>query len=89
MKLRRPSRITREKTLLHNHCNARQRTGFNSRSVYVGFVVDKVALGKFLFEYFGFSLAVLFHGCSMHIHLLIHLIHQRSYTISVTDRVVE
>ena len=45
MKLRSPSRITREKTLLYDHCNARERTEFNSRPVYVRFVVDKVALG--------------------------------------------
>jgi hypothetical protein len=45
MKLRRPSRITREKTLFYNHCNAREKTGFNSRPVYLRFVVDKVALG--------------------------------------------
>jgi hypothetical protein len=45
MKLRRPSKITREKTLLYKHCNARERTGFNSRPAYVRFVMDKVALG--------------------------------------------
>jgi len=45
MKVRRPSRITREKTLLFNHCNAKERTGFNSRPFYVRFVVDKVTLG--------------------------------------------
>jgi hypothetical protein len=32
-----------------------QRAGFDPRSGYVGFVVDKVALGQVFCKYFGFS----------------------------------
>jgi hypothetical protein len=35
--------------------------GFNLRSVYVGFVVDRVVLGQDLSEYFGFLCQFLFH----------------------------
>jgi hypothetical protein len=31
--------------------------GFNPRAVLVGFVMDKVALGRFFFEYFSFPLS--------------------------------
>jgi hypothetical protein len=31
----------------------------------VGFVVDNVALGQFFSEYFGFSLLISFHQCSI------------------------
>jgi len=31
--------------------------GFNTRTGYAGFVVDKVALGEVLFEYFRFVLS--------------------------------
>jgi hypothetical protein len=35
-----------------------RRPGFDCRSVRVGFVVDKVALGQVFFEYFGFPLSI-------------------------------
>jgi hypothetical protein len=40
-----------------------QRQGFTTRSVHVGFVVDKVTLGQFFSEFFHFPLSVsLYHG---------------------------
>jgi hypothetical protein len=42
-----------------------RRPGFDLRSVHVGFVVDKVALGRFFPEYFGFLLSVSFLRCSI------------------------
>jgi hypothetical protein len=43
-----------------------RRPGFDPRSVQVGFVVDKVALGQvFPPEYFGFTLSSSFHRCSI------------------------
>jgi hypothetical protein len=33
--------------------------------VHVGFVLDKVALGQDFPEYFGFSLSIAFHRCSI------------------------
>jgi hypothetical protein len=39
--------------------------GFDPGSVHVGFVVDKVALGQVLPQYFGFPLSVSFHRCSI------------------------
>jgi hypothetical protein len=42
-----------------------RRSGVDPGSVYVGFVVDKVALGQVFFpEYFGFPLSVSFHRCT-------------------------
>jgi hypothetical protein len=41
------------------------RSEFDPGSVHVGFVVDKVALGQDVLEYFGFSLSVSFHQCSI------------------------
>jgi hypothetical protein len=38
-----------------------QRPGFTPGSVYVGFVVDKVALGQVSSDFFGFSLSLSFH----------------------------
>jgi hypothetical protein len=34
-------------------------------SVHVGFVVDQWILFRFYLEYFGFSLSLLFHQCSI------------------------
>jgi hypothetical protein len=34
-----------------------QTLGFNPRTGYAGFVVDKVAMGEVLFEYFRFPLS--------------------------------
>jgi hypothetical protein len=42
-----------------------RRPGFDPGSVYVGFVVDKVALGQVFPEYFGLPLSFLFHRCSI------------------------
>jgi hypothetical protein len=43
-----------------------QRTGFDPASVHMGFVVDNLALGRvFLPQYFGFSLSISFHRCSI------------------------
>jgi hypothetical protein len=43
-----------------------RRPGFDPRSVHVGFVVDKVALGQvFPPEFFGFPLSISFHRCSI------------------------
>jgi hypothetical protein len=43
-----------------------RRPGFDSGSVHVGFVVDKVALGQvFPPEYFGFPLSISLHPCSI------------------------
>jgi hypothetical protein len=41
--------------------------GFDPRSGYVGFMVDKVALGQVLFEYFGFPCRFLFRRL-LHTH---------------------
>jgi hypothetical protein len=38
---------------------------FDPGSVYVGFVVDKVALGQGFPEYFGLPQAISFHQCSI------------------------
>jgi hypothetical protein len=39
---------------------------FDSGSLHMEFVVDKVALGQFFFpEYFGFALQIAFHRCSI------------------------
>jgi small ligand-binding sensory domain FIST len=40
---------------------SQRRPGFVPGSVFVGFVVDKVALGRFSSEFFDFSLSVSFH----------------------------
>jgi hypothetical protein len=43
-----------------------RRPGFDHGPVYVGFVVEKVALGQvFPPEYFGFPLSISFHRCSI------------------------
>jgi hypothetical protein len=43
-----------------------RRPGFDPGPVHVGFVVDKVALGQvFPPKYFGFSLSISFHRCSI------------------------
>jgi hypothetical protein len=42
-------------------CLSLRRPGFAPMSVHVGFVVDKVALGQFFSEFFGFPLSVSFH----------------------------
>jgi hypothetical protein len=44
--------------------------GFAPGSIHVGFVVDKVALalGRFFSEFFGFSLPISFHHCSIFIY---------------------
>jgi hypothetical protein len=42
-----------------------RRTGFDPGSVYVGFVVDKVALGQVLSRVLRFSLSISFHRCSI------------------------
>jgi hypothetical protein len=42
-----------------------RRTGFDPRSVHVGFVVDKVALGQVFPEYFSFPMPIPFHKCSI------------------------
>jgi hypothetical protein len=43
-----------------------RRSGFESRSGHVGFVVDKVALGQVFSEYFSFL-------CQFSFHLLLHI----------------
>jgi hypothetical protein len=45
-----------------------QRPGFAPGSIHVGFVVDKVALGRFLSEYFGFPCRYIIPPL-LHIHL--------------------
>jgi hypothetical protein len=42
-----------------------RRPAFDPGSVHVGFVVDKVALGQVLPEFFGFPLSISFHWCSI------------------------
>jgi hypothetical protein len=42
-----------------------RRLRFDPGSMHVGFVVDKVALDRFFPEYFGFSLSISFHRCSI------------------------
>jgi hypothetical protein len=42
-----------------------RRPWFDPRSVHVGFVVDKVALGQVFPEYFSFRLSISFHRCSI------------------------
>jgi hypothetical protein len=42
-----------------------RRLGFDSGSVHVGFVVDKVALGQVSPDYFGFPMSILFYQCSI------------------------
>jgi hypothetical protein len=42
-----------------------RRPGFDSGPIHVGFVVDKVALGRVFPEYFGFLLSMSFHRCSI------------------------
>jgi hypothetical protein len=39
------------------------------RAVHVGFVLDKVALGLFFSESFGFPMSVSFHRCSIFTHV--------------------
>jgi hypothetical protein len=43
----------------------RRRPVFDPRSVYVGFVVNKVALGQGFPEYFGLPQSISFHQCSI------------------------
>jgi hypothetical protein len=43
-----------------------QRSGFDPGSGQVGFVVNKVALGRVLFEYFGFPCQSSFHQILHH-----------------------
>jgi hypothetical protein len=47
-----------------------RRTGFEPKSDHVGFVVDKVALGQIISEYFDFPCQFLFHRL---LHILHHL----------------
>jgi hypothetical protein len=42
----------------------RRRHVFDPGSVYVGFVVDKVAFGQGFLEYFGLPKSISFHQCS-------------------------
>jgi hypothetical protein len=42
-----------------------QKPGFNLRTVHVGFVVDNVAVERFLSEFFDFLLFLSFHQCSL------------------------
>jgi hypothetical protein len=60
-----------------------RRPGFDPRSVHVGFVVDKVALGQvFPPQFFGSPLSISFHRCSITWknektdHLSLHLHHK-------------
>jgi hypothetical protein len=46
-----------------------RQPGFDPRTGYVGFVVDKVALGQVFIEYFGFFCQFSFHRL-LHIHHL-------------------
>jgi hypothetical protein len=48
-----------------------RRPGLEPRSGHVGFVVDKVALGQVLSEYFGFL-------CQLSFHRLLHIYHHLS-----------
>jgi hypothetical protein len=43
----------------------RRRRVFDPGSIYVGFVVDKVALGKGFPEYFGLPQSISFNQCSI------------------------
>jgi hypothetical protein len=45
------------------------RPGLAPRSVHVGFVVDKMALGQVFSESFGFPPSVSFHRCSIFTHI--------------------
>jgi hypothetical protein len=47
-----------------------RRPGFEHRSCYVRFVVDKVALGQVFFEYFGFHYLLLFQQLLQNRHHL-------------------
>ena len=43
-----------------------RRPEFDSGSVHMGFLLDKVSLGQVIFpEYFGFPLSITFHRCSI------------------------
>jgi hypothetical protein len=48
-----------------------RRPEFGRRLVDVDFVMDKVKLERFFFEYFGYHLSVSFHQCFMFIHSFI------------------
>jgi hypothetical protein len=43
----------------------RRRHVFDAESAYVGFVMDKVALGQGFPEYFGLPQSISFHQCSI------------------------
>jgi hypothetical protein len=58
----------------------RRRTRFEPRSGHVGFVVDKVALGRVFSEYFGFP-------CQFSFHRLLHT-HQLSSGAGTTGQLV-
>ena len=46
-----------------------RRLEFDPRSVHVGFVEDKMALGQVFSKYFCFPVSVLFHYCSIPIFI--------------------
>lgn len=46
-----------------------RRLRFASRSVQVGFIVEKVTLNQVFSESFGFPLSILFQSCSIFIHV--------------------
>ena len=47
-----------------------RRFGFNPRPVLVGFMVNQIALGQILSEYFGFPMSLSFHQYSTHFFYL-------------------
>jgi hypothetical protein len=52
-----------------SHCLSLWRPGFAPRSVHVGFVVDKVALGQVLFQVLRFLPSITFHSGSILIYI--------------------
>jgi hypothetical protein len=60
---------------------SRRRPGFEPRSGYVGFVVDKVALGKVFSEYFGFP-------CQFSFHWLLHTHHHPPFGTGTIVQIV-
>jgi hypothetical protein len=50
---------------------------FDPGSVYVGFLVDKVALGQSFPEYFGLPQSISFHQCTTAMKMTIIIIRRR------------
>jgi hypothetical protein len=49
---------------------SQRRPGFVTGSFYMGFAVDKLALGRFFSEFFGLPLSVSFHPVSPYSYII-------------------